>query len=489
MRRSRPQRPGGCQRAIGTGERYGAESVGSGGRIRGASVTVASVVRARWGRFFGASVNRRVLGGAVTVGAFTMLVKVAGMVKELAIASRFGRGDEVDAFAIALLLPVFVINIINGSTSPAFVPVYLKVNAKRGADAAKRLLESTSLVSLVAIVGVVFLLFAATQFGMPLLGSNFEPSKLALTRSLSWILIPLIIISILSALWTAVLTAGERFALAAIAPIALPVAIVGAMLLLSRTWGIYSLAVGFVLGLLIQAVLLAGGLKRYYLPLRPRWHGMTEDLKQVIRQYAPLAAGSFLVSGAVVVDQAMGAALPAGSVAALTYGNKIITVVAGVGALAVGTAVLPHFSQMAAVENWSGIRRTLRVYTRLIVVVAVPATIVLALASETIIRILFERGAFTANDTPIVGTIQAFYVLQLPFYLLGILFVRLISALQKNHFLFWGAGINLGLNIVLNFVFMRWIGVAGIALSTAVVYLVSCGYLRYYLHYLLQAKP
>jgi putative peptidoglycan lipid II flippase len=101
----------------------------------------------------------------------------------------------------------------------------------------------------------------------------------------------------------------------------------------------------------------------------------------------------------------------------------------------------------------------------------------LLISSDYIVSLLFERGAFLRADVVLVGKVQALYSLQIPFYLLGILFVRLISALQKNIVLMWGAAISLPLDVILNFIFMRKIGVAGIALSTSLVYMVSCGYL------------
>jgi len=76
-----------------------------------------------------------------------------------------------------------------------------------------------------------------------------------------------------------------------------------------------------------------------------------------------------------------------------------------------------------------------------------------------------------------VSQVQAMYVLQVPFYALGMLFVRLISSLRANSILMWGTAINFLINIMLDYLFMSWWGVAGIALSTACVYVISCFYL------------
>src|SRR5262249_27036644 len=112
-----------------------------------------------------------------------------------------------------------------------------------------------------------------------------------------------------------------------------------------------------------------------------------------------------------------------------------------------------------------------------IIVAAVPLTLLLIVASPLIVQLLFQRGSFTPDDTKLVSHIQALYLVQVPFLMIGIVFVRLASSLQRNQILLWGATITLPLNVVLNLILMRWLGVAGIALATSLVYVVSCVYL------------
>jgi putative peptidoglycan lipid II flippase len=157
----------------------------------------------------------------------------------------------------------------------------------------------------------------------------------------------------------------------------------------------------------------------------------------------------------------------------LSYGNKLVALGLGIGALALGTSVLPHFSQMAAAADWRGIRRTLTVSSGLILVASVPTVLLLAALSRPIVVLVFQRGSFSAHDAHLVSRIQACYLLQVPFYLLSIVGVRLLSALQRNRIIMWIAFANVILNGILAYVLMHWIGVAGIALSTSFVYLFS----------------
>jgi putative peptidoglycan lipid II flippase len=99
--------------------------------------------------------------------------------------------------------------------------------------------------------------------------------------------------------------------------------------------------------------------------------------------------------------------------------------------------------------------------------------LVLLLFSEPIIVLVFQRGEFTAEDTRLVANIQFFLAFQIPFYLLHILVVRVMSAIKANKVFVWVFGNNLVVNIGLNYIFIQFIGLSGIALSTSVVYFMS----------------
>src|SRR5947208_4612358 len=98
-----------------------------------------------------------------------------------------------------------------------------------------------------------------------------------------------------------------------------------------------------------------------------------------------------------MVDQAMGSMLGHGSVSALTYGNKIAALILTIGTMALGTAVLPYFSQMVAAADWKTVRHTLKSYTGLILVVTLPITFLVVLFSKPLVALLFQRGNFTAG--------------------------------------------------------------------------------------------
>jgi putative peptidoglycan lipid II flippase len=197
-------------------------------------------------------------------------------------------------------------------------------------------------------------------------------------------------------------------------------------------------------------------------------------VRRVIAEFAPMVAGMLVTCTNPVIDSVMAAGLGPGSVAALGYGNKLVAFAMGIASVSLGSAVLPHFSRLSAAGDWGGLQRTARLYARALLAVTAAIAAAAVALSTPIVRILFERGAFTHADTLEVARVQAFYFLQFPFHLTGILFVRLISATAANRVLMWISLLNAAVNVAGNLVLSRLLGVAGIALSTSLVYLVSC---------------
>jgi putative peptidoglycan lipid II flippase len=430
-----------------------------------------------WNTWREQSINRRIFAAMLTVGGVTVVVKLAAAAKEIVVASQFGTSDELDAFLIAFLLPQFAINLIGGSLNAALIPTYLQVREQEGKEAAQRLLSGVMVLSVGFLVGLTVVLAVTASYILPLVASGFSPEKVAVTRSLYYGLLSTLVLSGVATTWGAVLNAENRFALPAAAPVATSILTVLVVIGIAKQWGGHALVLGAVGGVLIETVMLGWALAQEGVSLIPRWSGISPAVKEVLRQYAPMVAAGFLMGGAAVVSQSMAAMLDSGSVSALAYGNKVTSLIIGIGAVAVSRAVLPHFSRMVIAMDWDGLRHTLLMYSRWLLIVTLPVTLALIYFSESIVAVLFQRGAFTEADTNLVGRVQAMLLLQVPLYMVSMLFVRLISAFKANHWMLWGNVINLCLCIALTYVFMQWFGVVGVALATSIMYIMSCGFL------------
>ncbi|MBA2671087.1 MAG: polysaccharide biosynthesis C-terminal domain-containing protein [Gemmatimonadetes bacterium] len=409
----------------------------------------------------------------VTVAAMTLLVKVVATGKDVAVANAFGTASVMDAFLIAFLLPSYAITVVAGAVPAAFIPVYIKVRAREGAQAAGSLLSTVLLAGAAGLLGVTIILAGLGRQVLPLLGGGFDSATLQVTTALFLLLLPGILLQGVATIAAAALNATDRYLLASTVPVVTPLAITVALLSdVSR--GILALVVGTLIGMLIEATLLVGALHKRDLLGRPQVMNPHPALREVGAQYLPAVVGSAVMSGASLIDMAMAGSLTAGSVSVLSFGSKLVMGVLGIGVLALATPILPLFSRHVEAREWNALGSTIRWFVTVVVSVVVPMTLILIWFSEDLVRLLFERGAFDAGDTRIVARVQVMYLLQAPFYVLGVMGVRLLSALGRNALVMWVSVLNLVSNALGNLLLMRVMGVAGIALSTSIVYFISC---------------
>jgi len=435
-----------------------------------------------WRKLTHGSVKRKIFGAATIIALLTLVTQLGSVAKELIVAAWFGTGDCLDAFLIAFLLPTFVINVVAGSFNAAFIPTFIHVTKERGPKAAQNLLSSILALSMGLLILVSLLIALLSPFYLPILGLGFSPDKLQLTKYLLLLLVPIIFFKGLSNIWAGVLNAGEHFALPAVAPIFVPLFAIVFILAGGKSWGIFALVSGTVIGFAVETLFIGYAIRQKGISLRPRFCSIDPDTRIVIGQYLSVVAGGLLMGSTELVDKAIASTLASGSVASLNYGNKVIVMVLGFAAMAIGTAVLPYFSRLIAEEGWDILRNTLYFYLRLIFLVTLPVVVLIYWFSEPLVHIIFQRGAFTVEDTDLVTSIQVFFCFQIPFYVAGIMLARLVSSLRANHILIWAASINITANVGFNILFIHVMGLKGIALSTSVVYMISFLFLFYFVN-------
>jgi len=437
-----------------------------------------------------ARLMRGLLRAAFAVGGLTAAVKLVALLKDSLVAAQFGNGAALDAFLLALVVPTFLISVAAGTLPAALTPAYIAQREHRGAASATLLAGAVLrqsyrwLLALSGLAAVASALFAWIP------GAQLHAETRAILPMLALVLAPFTLLQGVCSAWSGLLAAEGAYSASAFAPIAQPLGVALAIALVPHPT-VWTMVAGLLVGTLAQAAWLAWALRRRGLSIRgiamahvphDERAALTDALARVRVQYLPAVAGAILMSATTLVDQTMAAWLPVGSVSALGYGTKVSSVLMTVGAMALSTTLLPHLSALVARAEWTALRELERRLRWLLLGTTIPVTIVLVLVSTPIVQLLFERGAFSTVETATVSRVQAAYLLQVPGHLLGILYVRLISALQANRLLTIGSAINLVVNIGLNVVFMRQYGVAGIALSTAAVYAVSCVYLAVVAH-------
>lgn len=358
--------------------------------------------------------------------------RALGLVREMVIASYFGATGAVSAFTVAGTAPKMLYDfLIGGMLSAALVPVLSDyARLKRGqaeeegdANSAARphrvgpnpdlvrlvgALSSLSLVTL-ALVALAMAVFAP-QVARLLAGGfdNFDPELLPLTAKLLRLMAPVVWFVSMAGLLTAVLFALQRFTLPALASAIYNLGIVVSAPLLAGRIGIASLAVGVLAGSMVQFGLMAWDVRRAGLSFRFQWSHPA--LPRIVKLYLPIAAGLIVAQFQVGLDRWLASGTGVQSIAWMSKATTLQQLPLGMISVAVSLAALPRLSQQFAAGDEDAYRKTLARGMRTVLVLIVPLLIGLGLLAEPTVRILFERGQFTVDDSAMVVKALEVYV-------------------------------------------------------------------------------
>lgn len=423
--------------------------------------------------------DSKVLTDAFVVSALTVVVKLASAAKVVFAAHLFGAGDPFDAFVIAFLVPSFLAEVLAGALIPSLIPTLIEVRQNGGERAAHELYSTILAVALAVLSAAAVASALASGFIIRVLGSGFSPEKARTTETMFLWMTPVIALSAISVMWRAVLNSKERFAAAALVPAFTPLVSIALLFAYGRSMGAYSLALGATIGTAAEVLFLACALRLHGIriaPVRPRW---SQPARQVLTQYLPMTMGNVILSGSTLVDQTMAAMLAAGSVSALNFGTRVTGVILAVGPTALSTAVLPRFSRLTAMADWGALRGSMKRFALWSLALSIPVTAFCMAFSEPIARIIFQRGAFVAAHTQLVARVQFWSLPLAPVSMVLALVVRLVASLKWNDLLLRMAAAAFVANLALDYLLMQYMGVAGIALATALVALLALVFLSY----------
>ena len=366
-----------------------------------------------------ASTTERRLARSASVLALGNLVsRVLGLAREIIIAATFGASGQVSAFRIAAQVPTLIYDfLVGGMLSAALVPV-LSDYARRGRDEFTRVVGALISIFVIVLALLVVVLELAAPALAGLLAGGFrtsDPALLILTTQLIRVLAPAVWLLSMAGVVTAVLYALQRFTFPAMATAVFNLGIVVAVPLLAPRIGIYSAAVGLLVGASAQMLLMVFDTWRAGVHWRftPDWSHPA--LRRILWLYLPIAAGLVVSLFQVGLDRRLASGTGASSIAWMANATTLQQMPLGLISVAISLASLPRLSQYFAAGDEAAYRQTLASGLRMLWLLIMPAAVILWLLGEPITRILFQHGAFTAADTEQVARALNIYVIGMVF--------------------------------------------------------------------------
>jgi putative peptidoglycan lipid II flippase len=352
-----------------------------------------------------------VMGGLATSIVF-------GFLRQRVIAIRFGTSAELDAFTAANGVPELLFTMLaGGALAFAFIPVYTQLLTQDDATKSNLLLSRVinTILLLVGGIGMLLAAFAPTlvsaRWGV---GPSFPLETQTLTAQLMRVLFISTVIFAASSILTGALHAHQHFLLPALAPSMYSLGIIFGAMFLGPRYGIFGLAWGAVLGAGLHLLIQLPGAWRH----RMRWHLSFGWGDPVLRSVAVLMAPrvvDLLMARASIdwINANIGSGLGVGRVSALRYAFQLMNTPWTLIGTAIGIAVFPTMSALAAMHDVSAQRRALSGALRAILTLALPAAVVLLALGRPVIGLLFEGGEFDQQSTELVFYALQFYVVAL----------------------------------------------------------------------------
>ncbi len=364
------------------------------------------------------SEDKKVSRAAGVVGFFTFLSRILGLVRDMVLAFFFGTAMAMDAFVAAFRIPNLLRRLFaEGSLTIAFIPVfteYLTTRSKKEALELARVVL-TLLVLVLTLLALAGVLLAPWIVRLQAWGFGGSGTKYELTVLLTRITFPYIFFISIVAFFMGVLNSFRRFGAPAAAPIFLNLGIIGSACLISPYMSepIVGVAIGVLIGGLLQVSLQIPWALKEGMRLFPRWHPSHPAVKRIGRLMLPAIFGSAVYQFNQFMVTLLASFLPEGSVSWLYYADRVVQFPLGVFAIAISTAALPSLSTHAAGKDLERFGETLTHSLKLVFFIILPSMVGLIILGKPIVHLLFQRGAFTDTSTLMTGQALLYYALGL----------------------------------------------------------------------------
>jgi putative peptidoglycan lipid II flippase len=418
--------------------------------------------------------SRRLARSTAVFSLATAVSRALGLVREMVSAYYFGVTGLINAFTVAIQIPNLVRALVaDAALSGAFVPVFSELLERGEKTRAWRVASTLFWLTLLVLGGVtaLFILLAPLlmrPFGDP--GGDFD-----LAVGLSRVLFPIVVLLGLSGIVVGILNTYHHFALPALAPVAWNLVIIlGLVLGVPRIDGesgqLYLYAAVVVLGTLVLLLLPIPWLRRLDGQLMAVIDWRDPAVRRVLTLMLPVTLTIGLVNVNFVVDTLFASRLldPELAPAAIDKAFRLYMLPQGIFAVAVTTVLFPTLARLAARGDEPGLRRALDSGLRQIAFLLIPAGLVSIALAQPIVRLVYERGEFTADDTVVVAQCLQAFAIGLVFNGWALILNRSFYAVQTNWTPTAIALVAVGLNAALDAVLYR-LGIWGIPLATATV--------------------
>jgi putative peptidoglycan lipid II flippase len=403
----------------------------------------------------------------------TGLSRVVGLVREVVAASYFGTGGPASAFTVASQIPNLMSNLFaQAALSAAFVPVFTDLLQQGRKREAFKLASTLFWIILIALGALTALGILLAGVIMPLFtGTTFNGTLDRLTAGLAQVLFPVVLLLGLTGLLVGVLQSYDEFSIPAIAPAVWNLVILVLLVALHGQFSgggrLYAYAIAWLVGTVVQLLLVAAALRRIDFRLRLEVDWRDPRVRQVFMLMLPVTIGLGIVNLDQLLNTVFGTLVSDQAPRAIDNAFRIYMLPQGIFSVAVATVLFPTLSRQAARRDVAQMRHAVGNGMRQINLLLIPAALLLIVLATPITRLVYQRGHFDAHSTALVSVALFWFAFSLPFGGLNLLLTRTFFALQRPWIPTRLAVINMTVDVVVSVALYKPLGIAGLVIGTA----------------------
>jgi len=346
-------------------------------------------------------INKSIFKPTLQITFFSLIGIIIGFSTQLIIAYYFGTTFERDAYFVAIIVPTYISSIFIGSFGVIFLPKVVDILKSENKKALSDFVSIVFCFILFFLVLIVsFSLIIPNQI-VQLISPGFDFDQIQSTSKILKIVIPAIIFNVSGNLLASLYQIQHKFIRPAIAPIVLLIISLIFVIFFSETLGIYSLALGYLFGSFFAFVIQLPILKNY--DFRLYFDFKNKDVILFIRLVFPILLTGIIFRSNILFERIIASGLEVGSISYLGYSTQIIVVLGTLIASGIVTSTYPVLSKLWSNNDISDFGQYFIQTLRTILLISIPISFSLILFGEQFVMYIFERGAFTSNDTILVS--------------------------------------------------------------------------------------
>lgn len=405
-------------------------------------------------------------GEVLRLMSLAVLTKPIGLVSQILMAKYYGAGVHYDAFILALFLISFLTNTISRVFTAVTIPFLADQRDRMGKRELNALVNALIAICLAPQAALALILVFKSSWLVAIAAPNApEETKHLTIQMLRLMAIPSILATLVETL-KAVLNANRAFRIPAVAPIVNSAVMLVMLITTHESLGIWALPVAFMVSNVLQATMLAwyAGFRRALLPVRPQ--AGRDVLRSLWRRSWMVLLATIILVANTFVDKFFASGLDSGSVSAVAYANTLMGLGMQVFQFSLVTVMFTRLSEDLAHDRLDSCNLYLDSNLRRMARIVVPVCLAVGVASSEVVQVLFQRDAFSAEDSARTAGALYMYMLGLPAFLLNLIVGSVYHAMKQLGDKVWLAVQYLLTCVVGNLLLVGPLGVTGLAISS-----------------------